>query len=245
MSVESAAKDIQVTVGKDLSTATIQGTRVEVSPDSNVVVYTNDGVQTKPAAGEAAARGTHISEDFNTIVLNGATIERTANGHLVISTPGIVITKPGPANDGLSVPPVASCDVSRLLPAKAKTAIEIGVRDRDGDHKGEIYGGIFPDGKPGWIVEEPKPLTHYEASELKGRALPTSKEGKYIDTIKDKGALRDIFARHSGSSSSAGYFWLAEHGSYGARYQQFSDGSQNDINFNSRYNHLPVLCVRR
>jgi hypothetical protein len=45
---------------------------------------------------------------------------------------------------------------------------------------------------------------------LKGRALPTIKEGKYIDTIKDKGALKDIFARHSDSSSPAGYVWLAE-----------------------------------
>ena len=32
-----------------------------------------------------------------------------------------------------------------------------------GEHKGEIYGGIFPDGKPGWILEEPKPMTHYDA----------------------------------------------------------------------------------
>ena len=76
MAVESATKDIQVTVSKNLSTTTIQGVKVEVHPDSNVVVYTNDGVQTKPAAasGEAAAKGTQISisEDFNTIVLNGA-----------------------------------------------------------------------------------------------------------------------------------------------------------------------------
>ena len=88
-------------------------------------------------------------------------------------------------------------------------------------------------------------MTHYDAVELKGRALPTSKEGRYIDTIKDKGALKDIFARHSYSSSSAGSFWLAEHdfNGYDARYQQFSDGSQtNDL---SRYNPLPVLSVRR
>ena len=63
MAVESATKDIQVTVSKNLSTTTIQGVKVEVNPDSNVVVYTNDGVQTKPAAasGEAAAKGTQIS----------------------------------------------------------------------------------------------------------------------------------------------------------------------------------------
>src|ERR1019366_7009772 len=128
MADSSAKKDVQVTVGKDLSTLTIQGVKVEVSPDSNVVAYTNDGVQTKPAAGEAAAKGTHISEDFNTIVLNGATIERAADGHLVISTPGIVITKPAPANDSA---------------AKAKTAPEIGDEMEDGT----ILAGFY-EGKP-------------------------------------------------------------------------------------------------
>src|ERR1039458_1444835 len=93
----------------------------------------------------------------------------------------------------------------------AKAAHETGYIERDGDHKGEVYGGVFPDGKPGWISEEPKPMSHYAAVKLKGRALPTSEEGKYIDTIKGKGDLKDIFARHSDGAATAGYFWLAEH----------------------------------
>ena len=122
----------------------------------------------------------------------------------------------------------------------------IGTVETGGDHKGEIYGGIFPDGKAGWISEEPNPMSHYDAVKLKGRALPTSEEGKYIDTIKDKGALKDIFARHSAGSSSAGYFWLAEHDMYDARYQQFSVGSQKDDSvFGYRSHPLPVLSVRR
>ena len=129
---------------------------------------------------------------------------------------------------------------------RVKSAPEIGAIESTGEHKGEIYGGIFPDGKPGWISEETEPMTHYDAVELKGRALPTSEEGKYINTIKDKGDLKDIFARHSDSSSCAGFFWLAEHydGYYGARFQQFSDGSQyydTDL-WDFR---LPVLSVRR
>ena len=56
---------------------------------------------------------------------------------------------------------------------------EIGAIETMGEHKGEIYGGIFPDGKPGWILEEPKPMTHYDPVELKGRALPTTEEGIY------------------------------------------------------------------
>ncbi len=53
-----ATEGIEVNVEKDLSSATIQGVKVEVSPDSSVVVYANEGVQTKPAAGEAAAKRT-------------------------------------------------------------------------------------------------------------------------------------------------------------------------------------------
>jgi hypothetical protein len=134
-------------------------------------------------------------------------------------------------------------------PASKAATHEIGAIENTGEHKGEIYGGIFPDGKPGSILEEPKPMTHFDAVKLKGRALPTSEQGKYIDTIKGKGALKDVFARHSDGSSSAGYFWLAEHFSV-AKYQQFSDGSQS-INFSdsgiylTRDDHLPVLSVRR
>ena len=121
---------------------------------------------------------------------------------------------------------------------------EIGAIESTGEHKGQIYGGIYPaDNKPIWFSEEPEPMTHYDAVKLKGRALPTRKEGKYIDTIKDKGALKDIFARHSDSSSSAGFFWLAGHFGNGARYQRFSDGFQS---YNlDRNDHLPVLSVRR
>jgi hypothetical protein len=227
MSGESAKQDIKGSYGEGF--VIMGGDRVEVSPDGKkVTTYTTDGVETRAASGTAPAQGISISADFNTVVLNGVTIERAADGHLVISAPGTVITKPGPANDSA---------------AKAAT-YEIGSIESAGEHKGEIYGGIFPDGKPGWILEEPKPLTHYDACELKGRALLTSKEGKYIDTIKDKGALKDIFARHSDSSSSAGYFWLAEHSSYSARYQQFSDGSQGYVS-SLRDLPLPVLSVRR
>ena len=125
----------------------------------------------------------------------------------------------------------------------AKATLEIGTVALAGDHKGEIYGGVFPDGKPGWILEEPNPMSHYDAVKLKGRALPTRKQGEYIDSIKGKGALKDIFARHSDGSSSAGNFWLAEHNYGGARYQQFSDGSQNHANH--MLHLLPVLSVRR
>jgi hypothetical protein len=235
MSVESATQNVQVNVGGDLSTAIIQGIKVEVSPDSNVVVYTNDGVQTKaaPVPGQAAAKGTHISisEDFNTIVLNGATIERAADGHLVISTPGIVITKPAPADD-----------------SGGKAAHEIGDIERAGEHKGEIYGGIYPaDNKPIWFSAAPKVMDHYKAAawaQGQGGSLPTRKQGDYLTTLKGKGgAFTELFNR--GGSFPAGYVWLAEPGTLGSYYawcQRLSDGDQGD---DFRDIELPVLSVRR
>src|SRR5258708_8126496 len=140
MSGESAAQGIKGSYGEGF---VIMGTdRIEVSPDGKkVTVYTNGGVETKTAAGQAAAKGTHISEDFNTVVLNGVTIERSGDGHLVISSPGIFIAKPSPANDS----------------AKSKAALQIGAIEPDGAHKGEIYGGRWSkedgrDNKPSWFL---------------------------------------------------------------------------------------------
>jgi hypothetical protein len=167
---------------------------------------------------------------------------------LVVVRGGIAIKLQFNANGGVDV--FSNVPVTLRYAANdtaAKATHEIGVRDRDGAHKGQIYGGVFPDGKPGWISEEPNPMSHFDAVKLKGRALPTGKEGKYIDTIKDKGELKKIFDRHSDGSSSAGYFWLAEHGDYdlhNARYQQFSSGSQSH-DYGLRGMELPVLSVRR
>ena len=70
MAEGSTKKDIQVSIGEDLSTVVIGGTRVEVGSDGKkVTAYTNDGVETRAAAapGETAAKGTQISisADFN------------------------------------------------------------------------------------------------------------------------------------------------------------------------------------
>ena len=233
MAVESAQQDVQVSVGKDF--VIIGGDRVEVSPDGKkVTAWTNDGVETKAASG-AATPGISISADFNTVVLNGATIERVADGHLVISAPGTVITKPGPAND---------------TAAKAATH-EIGVIESAGEHKGEIYGGIYPaDNKPIWFSAAPEVMDHYKAAawaQGQGGSLPTRKQGDYLTTLKGKGgAFTEIFNR--GNSFPAGYVWLAEPRNltlfrYHAWCQRLSDGDQgNNV---GRYVELPVLSVRR
>src|SRR5260370_37937731 len=106
MTAEGARQEIQVSVGRDLSTAIIQGIKVEVSPESNVVVYTNDDVQTKPAAASGAVtEDTQISigKDFNTVALYGAKVELAADGGVIVYTNGNVKLKPAPANDSSAI----------------------------------------------------------------------------------------------------------------------------------------------
>ncbi len=234
MSAEGVNKDVQVSVGHDF--VIMGGDKVEVSPDGKTVTaYTGGGVELKAAqpapaeAGGAATQGISISADFNTVVLNGATIERAADGHLVISTSGTVITKPAAAND-----------------SAAKAEHEIGAIESAGDHKGEIYGGIYPaDNKPIWFSVAPKAMDHFKAAawaEGQGGSLPTRKQGDYLTTLKGKGgSFTEIFNR--GGSFPAGYVWLAEPSTYIRDYawcQRLSDGDQN-IYYAHRYNALPVL----
>ena len=208
-----------------------------------MTAYTNDGVETKAASG-AATQGISISADFNTVVLNGATIERAPDGHLVISTPGTVITKPGPANDGLLVPPIASSDVSRLLPAKA--APRIGDLDDGG-----VYIGLSAEnGKPlhAALKDLPDYKTYEEAlataDQLKAAHptahVPTPKElDKNLFDNRNTGHLKGTF-NTSGSNPGSVYRSSASYSYYLARVQWFDDGHQD---FNDRDNRLPVRLV--
>jgi hypothetical protein len=241
MAVESAREEVQLSVGKDLNTVTIGGVKVEVSPDSNVVVYTNDGVQAKPAAasGEASAKGTQISisADFNTVVLNGATIERAAAGHLVISTPGTVITKPvlgsergpGPANDSA---------------AKTKTTHEIGDEMEDGT----IYAGISPDTNEPMYArpkDEPGTYTFNQAANHAqkvgdGFRVPTINELNVLYENRNKGKLKGTF--NETGSYPAGWYWSSSPYVNGNGWaQRFSDGYQDT---SLRYGGSSLRLVR-
>ncbi len=146
---------------------------------------------------------------------------------------GDVVVK---ANDSLSVS------------SAANAAHEIGAVEKSGDHKGEIYGGVYPaDNKPIWFSTAPKLMDYYTAAawaKEQGGSLPTRKQGDYLTTLKGKGgAFTEIFNR--GNSFPAGYVWLAEPTTKYSRLvwcQRLSDGYQN---YDYRYNELPVLGARR
>ena len=231
MSGESARQDVQVSFGKDF--VVMGDDRVEVSPDGKkVTAYAKKDVETQAASGAIPAQGGSFSADFNTVVLNGVTIDRAADGHLVISVPGGVVKQGAPpAND-----------------TAAKAAPEVGAIENTGEHKGDIYGGIYPaDNKPIWFSTAPRLMDHYAAAawaKEQGGSLPTRKQGDYLTTLKGKGgAFTEIFNR--GNSFPAGYVWLAEPLTFSrdnAWCQRLSDGDQYGY---YRISGLPVLSVRR
>ncbi len=192
------------------------------------------------AAGNGKVREISLGDDFGDVVVkaNGAQVKISADG----SFHGL----PAPPNDSLSVPPIASGDVSPLL--RAKAAHEIGAIESAGEHKGEIYGGIYPaDNKPIWFSVALKLMDHYAAAawaQGQGGSLPTRKQGDYLTAVEGKGgAFTELFNR--GNSFPAEYIWLAEHNTDNrslAWCQRLSDGDQGNYH---QYFELPVLCVRR
>jgi len=134
------------------------------------------------------------------------------------------------------------------LPGHTEPSGQIGAIESAGDHKGEIYGGIYPaDNKPIWFLAAPKMMDHYRAASWaaeNGGTLPTRAQGDYLTTLKRKGgAFTELFNR--GRSFPAGWVWLAEPYTYGRSYawcQRLSGGYQD---FYHRLHELPALCVRR
>ena len=159
--------------------------------------------------GSGKAREINLGDDFGDVVVK-------ANGaQVTISADGSLHGLPAPVNDTAS-----------------KAPLEIGAVERDGDHKGEIYGGILPsDKKPIWFLAAPKSMDHFNAASWateQGGDLPTRKQGDYLTTLKGKGgAFTELFNR--GSSFPAGYVWLAEpdtYDRYDAWCQRLSAGDQ-------------------
>jgi hypothetical protein len=148
-------------------------------------------------------------------------------GPVVVSVNGVRIEVDEVGHVAVSVP--------------ANDTLEIGAIESTGEHKGEIYGGIYPaDNKPIWFLTAPRLMDKYAAAawaKEQGGSLPARKQGDYLTTLKGKGgAFREIFNR--GDSFPAGYVWLAEL----TWCQRLSDGYQYDFRRNYE---LPVLSVRR
>jgi hypothetical protein len=104
-------------------------------------VYTNKGVQVKPATTATAAAEdekfiiSKVSKDFNTVAMYGATVERAADGSLIVSTNGTVKVKPAPANDTS----VSALMVGQLVAGQGVYIGQYAPKDRDGNSLGKIF----------------------------------------------------------------------------------------------------------
>ena len=208
VSAETEGFGFEAKVGKDLSAIILDGTKLEISPEGNVAVFTNEGVQRKRASTDIFTKeeGTsiNIGEDFKTFSMCGATVEAATGGKLAVSTNGIFTIAPI-----LSAVKPAVTNYTAI--AAAKAALEIGYKDKDG----WIYAGVSPDtGKS--IFVAPADAGRMSRREAMKAAAALQKQGKTDTRLPSEGELKQIFnnkAKIGGfnetGSMPAAWYWLS------------------------------------
>ena len=229
-------EDIQLNIGKELTTVTIHGTKVDITPDNNVTVYTDGGVVVKAAeAGAAETKSlVGISDDFNSVAVYGTTIERAADGSLIIRTNGNVkIEAPAAEEYNAEFPRIPS----------------LGARMPDGT----IFAGISPDtNQPMYAAPKDAPVSmkfneaaaYAEGLKLggkKGFRLPSEAELDVLMQNRDKGALKGTFAQED-TVSGTSYWSSTIYGGNLARVRRLKDGAPGATD-RERF-ALSVRCVR-
>jgi len=260
MSKESAKKDVQVNVGQNISTAVIQGIRVSITSDSNVVVYTNREVQKKPASPDAATKGMFISEDANTVILHGVVIQSPANGGIVVHTDGTLKVR-SVRLDNSSAPKALphmgspKTDGTYYAGISSETGEALYVAPADEMEDGSVFVGISPDtGRPFYATIADAPLT-YTADQAEKYAKNLSAHGHKDWRVPTKGEVREMFNNRAAIGGfnlsddiSSGWYRAASPPSYVPRIfrdssfaKRFSDGTETDY-LNSKSTSL--RCVR-
>jgi len=207
-SVKTEVKNVEVKVGKDLSTATLNGTKVEISPEGNVVVFTNAGVQTKPAvAADTAATEdkefivSKVGKDFNTVAMYGATVELAADGKLIVTTNGTVQIKPAAANDTSAI----------ALMAGQKMADGSVFAGLTADGKSQIYA--MPDDLDVTMTfndaaKAVKKLNNNKALGHDDWQIPAIENVRILQKNQNEGSLKGTFKTASSSGSGyPGWYW--------------------------------------
>jgi len=211
-----AQKELQLNVSaKGLRTSLQNGTKVEISPEGDVTVYTEGGVEAKPGvSGEAAqAQQISIAENFNAVSMFGAKVELAKNGNVIVHTDGTVKIK---------------------LPVAEKVKIpKLGTVMEDGT----IFAGISPDtNKPMYAApaDESRPMNFNKAAK---RASELSKEtGKAyrVPSAAELGVLFNNRAAIGGFKQKDVGIDSFYHSSTptrlsGARMQNFEDGNKRTV----------------
>ncbi len=205
---------------------TLGSTKVVVSPEGEVAVYTDRGTQTKHAA---AANGNQLASSAY-----GVKAELAGDNGLIIYT-----------NSPPVIKHAAAYDVDL---AAARAALVVGAKMRDGT----IYAGISPTTQEPMYAapaDAPKRLTfnkaaeYADALEVGGKndfRMPDQAELDVLYKNRNEGALAGTF--NEAGSITAGWFWSSTPDSdHAAWSQRFSNGGQVR---EGKGCHSSVRCIR-
>jgi hypothetical protein len=209
---ENIRTSIQTSIEEGLSRITLNGTKIDITPDGNSVVYTQGMVQTKPAVNDAFMNEPlHIGKDFNSVSAYGVKIESMTDGSLIVYTNGAVITKPVPVSD--PVIPVAVYQIGDCAP------------------DGWKYCGISEDTqKPLFVAPQDAERTDWYEATRGAEALQQA--GKTDCRLPSSNELNQIFnhrAKIGGfndSIANAAYVSSTENSHNSVQDQRMSDGRQ-------------------
>lgn len=209
---ENIRTSIQTSIEEGLSRITLNGTKIDITPDGNSTVYSNQSVQTMPAVNDAFMNEPlHIGKDFNSVSAYGVKIEPMPDGSLIVYSNGAVITKSAPVND--PVIPVATYRIGDCAP------------------DGWKYCGISQDTqKPLFVAPQDAARTDWYAAIQGARALQQA--GKTDCRLPSSNELNQIFnhrAKIGGfndSIANAAYVTATENSYNSVKDQRFSDGLQ-------------------
>ena len=226
--------NVQMSVSENLGTAIVDGTKIEISSNGNIVVYTDRNVLKKAApAPTTAARENHyfyIGKNFNGVAMYGARVSLLANGELIVYTDGTVKIKPPVASDA---------------------TLEVGMKMPDGT----IFAGYSPDtGKAmyaaptdaGLKMNFDKAAKYAENLTIggkKGFRIPSQDELTVLCQNRDKGAMKGTFNLISMDPSD--WYWSSTPHTFplglAAWAQRFRDETQHNDFKSARKN---VRCIR-
>ena len=240
MAQENLKQKVEISVTKDLSTATVDDTKIEFSPNGNVAIYTNQKNLsiTRTASTVAPEAGMQVSlvGNFRTVAAYGAKVELAAEGIAAFAPGDIRIFSPSSQNW-----------TSTAIDA-ALTALAIGQQLKDGTY----YIGISPDTKQEMFVPEGIITDEYNFDSQSQGPAKLNKERKHGQTdwdnlssgeLKVLGAAWDKVAPANLRGSSAPWLWSSSSYLYKIGWALKPDSTaQGGVETDSR---LAVPAVRR
>jgi len=169
MTAQQTIKKVEIEENEGQTTVTLNGTKIEIGSESNVTVYTNQGVRAK-LLDENEEPETGFRTDFNSVAVKGAVIEVSPDATFTVTAKTLQVKQP-------------STDEAPLIGHQMKD--------------GTVYAGDSPDtGKAMFVAPADAVATIDQAEKTAkngGGRLPSPAELHVILSNSDRGALAGTF----------------------------------------------------